>query len=58
MRTDGTVSLGTYGSVQVVGLTLAQAKKAIETHLSAFLQAPEVSVDDPGPMSSMTSAVT
>ena len=45
VRTDGTVSLGTYGSVQVVGLTLAQAKKAIEAHLSAFLQTPEVSVD-------------
>ncbi len=42
---DGTVTLGIYGSVQVVGMTLAEAKIAIETHLSRFLEAPEVSVD-------------
>ena len=42
---DGTVTLGTYGSVLVVGMTIAQTKNAIETHLSQFLEAPEVSVD-------------
>ncbi|MEO8165214.1 MAG: polysaccharide biosynthesis/export family protein, partial [Betaproteobacteria bacterium] len=42
---DGTVTLGTYGSVLVVGMTIAQAKAAIERHLSQFLEAPEVSVD-------------
>ena len=42
---DGTVTLGTYGSVSVVGMTLAQAKQAIEQHLSQFLEDPEVSVD-------------
>ena len=42
---DGTVTLGTYGSVQVVGLSIAQAKWAVEAHLSEFLDAPEVSVD-------------
>jgi polysaccharide export outer membrane protein len=45
VRPDGTVGLGLYGSVEVSGLTLAQAKVAIEKHLSQFLEAPEVSVD-------------
>jgi len=42
---DGTVTLGTYGSVPVVGLTLAQAKTVIEHHLSQWFQEPEISVD-------------
>ena len=42
---DGSVTLGTYGNVPVVGLTLAQAKHAIEVHLSQFLEDPEVAVD-------------
>ncbi len=42
---DGTVTLGTYGSVSVVGLTIAEAKLTIEGHLSQFLDQPEVSVD-------------
>jgi polysaccharide biosynthesis/export protein len=42
---DGTVTLGSYGSVVVAGLTLADAKGAIERHLSQFLDSPEVSVD-------------
>jgi polysaccharide export outer membrane protein len=42
---DGTVTLGSYGSVPLVGLTLAQAKMAIERHLSQFLEDPEVAVD-------------
>jgi polysaccharide biosynthesis/export protein len=42
---DGTVTLGSYGSVSVVGLTRAQAKQVIEHHLSRFLESPEVSVD-------------
>ncbi len=41
---DGMVSLGSYGSVPVVGLTLAEAKWAIETHLSYSLEMPEVAV--------------
>ena len=32
---DGTVTLGSYGSVYVVGMTLEQAKLAIEAHLSS-----------------------
>jgi polysaccharide export outer membrane protein len=42
---DGTISLGSYGSVRIVGLTIPQAKVAIEQHLSQFLEDPEVSVD-------------
>ena len=42
---DGTVTLGTYGSVSVVGLTIAEAKLAIEAHLARFLEDPEISVD-------------
>jgi polysaccharide export outer membrane protein len=45
VRQDGTISLGIYGSVQVVGMTINTAKAAIENHLSAYLQKPEVSVD-------------
>lgn len=42
---DGTVSLGHYGSVYVAGMTKAQAKATIETHLAKYLYRPEVTVD-------------
>jgi polysaccharide export outer membrane protein len=45
---DGTVHLGVYGSVYVDDLTLAEAKQAIEQHLSHYLLRPEVSVDVSG----------
>jgi protein involved in polysaccharide export with SLBB domain len=45
IRPDGTVGLGTYGSVYVAGMTLPQVKQCIEQHLSQFLLKPEVSVD-------------
>jgi protein involved in polysaccharide export with SLBB domain len=41
---DGTVSLGLYGSVTVAGLTVNEAKEAIQLHLSQYLLNPEVSV--------------
>jgi polysaccharide export outer membrane protein len=41
---DGTITLGSYGCVNVVGLSLKQAKFAIEKHLSQFLLNPEISV--------------
>ena len=44
VRPDGTVSLGTYGMVRVVGLTLAEARAAIEAQLSHFLLQSEVLV--------------
>jgi len=44
VRPDGTISLGTYGSVCVTGLTLCQAKAAIERLLSKYLLTPEISL--------------
>jgi polysaccharide export outer membrane protein len=41
---DGTITLGSYGSVFVTGLTLCQAKLAIERHLSQYLLNPEISL--------------
>jgi polysaccharide biosynthesis/export protein len=45
VRPDGTISLGIYGDLKVSGMTLAEAKRAIEKVLSKQLLAPEVSVD-------------
>ncbi|MBM4059390.1 MAG: hypothetical protein FJ275_14320, partial [Planctomycetes bacterium] len=42
---DGTINLGTYGTVYVTGLTLDEAKKTVEQHLEQYLDAPLVSVD-------------
>lgn len=42
---DGRVNLGTYGSVYVAGMTLEQARAAIELKLTARLDDPEVFVD-------------
>jgi polysaccharide export outer membrane protein len=45
VRQDGTISLGSYGCVYVTGLTIPQAKCAIERHLSEYLLSPEISLD-------------
>lgn len=45
VRPDGTIFLGTYGSVRVAGLTLNEVKKAVEAQLSGALLDPVVSVD-------------
>lgn len=42
---DGMVSLGTYGKVLLAGMTQSQARAAIESHLSRFVDRPQVSVD-------------
>ncbi|HEX6964042.1 MAG TPA: polysaccharide biosynthesis/export family protein [Lacipirellula sp.] len=42
---DGRVNLGTYGAVYVAGLTIDEAREAIETKLSERLEDPEVYVD-------------
>ncbi len=42
---DGTVNLGTYGRVRVVGMTIDEAKIAIQAHLSSRFLDPEVAVD-------------
>lgn len=41
---DGRVNLGTYGAVYVTGMTIEEAKAAIERQLSEKLEAPEVVV--------------
>ncbi|MFG0261147.1 MAG: polysaccharide biosynthesis/export family protein [Novipirellula sp. JB048] len=41
---DGTVTLGSYGSVSVVGMPLEQAKWAVEQHLSQYLEDPVISL--------------
>jgi polysaccharide biosynthesis/export protein len=45
VRPDGTIGLGTYGNVYVTGLTLSEAKNAIESQLKQHLEDPKVSVD-------------
>jgi protein involved in polysaccharide export with SLBB domain len=42
---DGTVNLGIYGSVYITGMTLDEARHAIEERLSEFLEDPKVSLD-------------
>jgi len=42
---DGYVNLGTYGSVYVNNMTLAEARDAIEKHLSNHLEVPKISLD-------------
>jgi polysaccharide export outer membrane protein len=42
---DGTVNLGTYGRVRVVGMTVDEAKQSIQAHLSTRFVEPEVAVD-------------
>jgi polysaccharide export outer membrane protein len=41
---DGTVNLGTYGSVYVAGMTLDEAKAAVDNQLANYLDGPDVSV--------------
>jgi len=42
---DGRVNLGTYGSVYVSGMTVEEARAAVEAKLSEFLDDPKVVVD-------------
>jgi len=42
---DGTITLGSYGQVSVVGKSLNQAKAQIEGYLSEFLEDPEISLN-------------
>ena len=45
VRPDGTISLGTYGSIYVAGLTIGQIKCVLERYLSDYVVDPKVSVD-------------
>jgi polysaccharide biosynthesis/export protein len=42
---DGTVNLGTYGRVYVAGMTIDEARDAVQEHLKQFLESPLVSID-------------
>jgi polysaccharide export outer membrane protein len=42
---DGKVNLGTYGRIRVVGMTMEEARHAIETHLSQYFESPQVALD-------------
>jgi protein involved in polysaccharide export with SLBB domain len=42
---DGTVTLGSYGSVCVVGLTVAQARMAVQQYLLQFFDSLDVSIE-------------
>lgn len=42
---DGKVNLGTYGRVRLVGMTIEEARAAVESHLSQYLQDPQVALD-------------
>jgi polysaccharide export outer membrane protein len=48
VRPDGSVGLGSYGSVWVAGKTIAEAKRALEAHLGQYFQTPEISLDVTG----------
>lgn len=45
VQPDGTITLGSYGSVSVVGRTITEAKASIESHLSQHLEDPEISLN-------------
>jgi polysaccharide export outer membrane protein len=42
---DGTINMGTYGLVYVAGMTINEAKAAVEEQLSSYLEKPRVSID-------------
>ena len=42
---DGTINLRQYGVVHIAGMTVTEAKIAIQNHLKQFLDSPELSVD-------------
>jgi polysaccharide export outer membrane protein len=42
---DGKVNLGTYGRVRLVGMTIEEARAAVEQHLSTYLEDPQISLD-------------
>lgn len=42
---DGKVNLGTYGRVRVVGMTIEEARQAVQLHLSQYLDNPQIALD-------------
>lgn len=42
---DGTINLGIYGSVYITGMTIDEARRAIEERLEAFMDEPQIALD-------------
>jgi polysaccharide export outer membrane protein len=42
---DGTVTLGSYGNVSVIGLTVPRAKEAVQQYLTQYFEKPEISLE-------------
>ena len=42
---DGKVNLGTYGRVRVVGMTIEEARSAVQLHLMQYLENPRIALD-------------
>jgi polysaccharide export outer membrane protein len=42
---DGRINLGAYGTVYVAGMTVEEARSAVETHLTKYLDNPKIAVD-------------
>lgn len=55
---DGKVNLGTYGRVRLVGMTIEEARAAVEAHLSTQLQDPQIALDVVGYNSKVFYVVT
>jgi polysaccharide export outer membrane protein len=45
VQPDGTITLGSYGNVSVVGRTVGEARAEIEGHLAMFLENPQISLN-------------
>jgi polysaccharide export outer membrane protein len=45
VRMDGTVGMGIYGSVYLANMTIDDARRAVELHLSQYVQQPEINLD-------------
>jgi polysaccharide export outer membrane protein len=45
VRPDGTISLGSYGSVYIAGMTVGQARCVIEKYLGNYFLNPQISLD-------------
>ena len=45
VRMDGTISLGVYGNLYITGMTIDQARRAIEQFLAQSLLEPEIAID-------------
>jgi hypothetical protein len=45
VQTDGTIDLGHFGAVRVVGMTVAEARSAVQERLAKYFDSPQVAVE-------------